>query len=583
MSILDYELLQGYIPSDLKPNNFKTYTDYCRIKIKLADNVKLHEDQYIKIKFNKADKSGYENFNELNTIQKLPLYYTIGTYETWRTGSTEADAGGGWDYSINRKNNPYKWNKCYIDSDYFITIPKAAFKNDPETKENCIYIYLLGFFNTFLYNYNYSNPFNIEVKSLPGKLAVLGTYGMNHLELEGNLCSLLYGDKQEYWDWSTTTTSAKEEGNYNIRFENSDFTSVKNVVINDLSTLNEYSCSYMFKNNKYLKNIPDCIKTIYISKLNEDSVYYNMFYGCTSLEEVTLNIIEDTSSYNKRPYSYTFNNCTSLRNIYIKYDYDKTKSLPCNLNSCVFSNPFENCTSVEKVSYSMDSPFDSNNVDHSWRYFGDGNNLFELGLSIGANINSNTYVTFPNFIDGRVGPGSYSNATDNDVAYEGATALGYYSKYSSYWGEHPWKVGHPSNPSMPNLGLGDSTTYIDLHLFLNNNNGKQYFGRIKSIPNDSTYSSIIKKIDNYSGVDQVSSTAPYPIVSLGSMEVFVSDGYIIGSVRCYDSGVNNYVTTLYKLYNNDTKTYVKVTDDINKNYDYPNHGDVVNLYFNSFT
>ena len=519
MSILDYELLQAYTPKQYIPEDFKAYVNYGRIKIKINNGG--HYGNYgIKIKFTKYHS--YTDFDTLNNDKHIPLYYTVGTYETWRTGSTEAEggAGGGWDYNIERKTNPYKWKRCYIDSECIIKLPEKLSKN------NCAYIYFAN-----------CPSVNIEVKST---FPILGTHGMNDIELEGDFSS------------------------YYPKFKNSDFTSVKNVILNDSNTIT--SRSSMFANNKYLRYIPDCIKTLYTKNLNSNTnnAYYRMFENCTSLEEVTLNIIEDKIVYNIQPFSNTFSNCTSLRNIYIKYDYDKTKGLPCNLNDCVFYSPFENCTSIEKVSYNMDSPFDNNNSSHDWKYFGDNNNLFKLGLYAGKNIKSK-YVSFPKFINGRVSPDS-NNATDNDVAYEGACALGYYTMYVSYWGEYPWKVGHPNNSSMSDVGLGDyeNSSLRTVHLFLGGYTGAEanYIGRLNNIPTDTRYSGLIDRINNFSKVDMSSNNAPYPVVSIGSIETFSFDGYIIGSVRDWDEGVGNYTTTLYKLYNCDSNKYVKVTDAI---------------------
>lgn len=581
MSVLEYELLQGYIQPEYLPGDFKPYTDYCRIKLKInRKQTSALFDKCIKIKFH-PNESIYSSDKytdaEINEIKKIPLFYTVGTYETWRTGSNAEDAGGGWDYSIYRKNDLYKWKRCYINSDCDITLTSDLFGDN----EN-IYIYLSGGLQTASYKANVSwrynsIPFNIEVTA--DNYVILGTSGINDLELEGNLCSLLYGNDQENWVWGKTDNDTR---NYPVSFQNSYFTSVKNLVLNELDTLSSSACSYMFANNRYLRNIPDCMNQIYFSKLKKDDVYYRMFENCNSLEKISLNITEDASAYMTTPYVETFAGCNSLRNINITYNYDKTKSNPCGLRSCVYEEPFKECRLVEKVSFNMDSPLDSNNVDHGTRYFGDGNNLFQLGADVGEIIETK-YVTFPKFIDGRIDPDG-SSITDNDIATEGAKFFGYYCA-SNYWsGAEDWEVGKPNNPSMPNIGLGDyeNSPLINVHLFVDASTGNDsvYIGQLKNIPSDTRYSGLIDKMHNFSKLDMNQSTSPYPVISIGSMDVFAFDEYIIGSVRNWDAGANAYITTLYKLYNCDSETYVKVTDIMNTNKtNYINSGDIATLCF----
>lgn len=566
MSILEHELLQGYIfQPEYLPGDFKPYTDYCRIKLKINHWARTSElvGKRIQIKFypnNSIYSSEQYTDAEINEIKKIPIYYTVGTYETWRTGSNAEDAGGGWDYLTYRKNNLYKWKRCYLNSDCYITLTNDLFQKDNKN----IYIYLSGGLQTAFYETDVSwldnsTPLNIEVKS--DNNIILGTYGINDLELEGNLCSLLYGNDKENWVWGKTEDDMR---NYPVSFQNSDFTSVKNLILNDLNTLKGSACSYMFSNNRYLKNIPDCMNQIYFSKLKKNNVYYRMFENCNSLEKISLNITEDASAYMVTPYVDTFASCNSLRNINITYNYDKTThNQPCGLRSCVYTDPFGGCQSVEKISFNMDSPFDSNNADYGSRYFADGNNLFDLGRSIGSNIKTK-YVTFPKFIDGRKSP--ETSVTDNDLAAEGARYVGYYGA-GNYWsGAEDWKAGHPNNPSMSDAGLGDSenSSLRTIHLFLGTYTGAEanYFGRLNNIPSDTIYSGLINRIHNFSKVDRSSNDAPYPVVSIGSIDVFAFDEYIIGSVRSWDSGVSDYTTMLYKLYDCDSETYVKVTDAI---------------------
>ena len=532
MSILDYELLQAYTPKQYIPEDFKAYVNYGRIKIKINDGAAYGGTDYgIKIKFTKS-YSYTPDFNTLNNDKHIPLYYTVGTYETWRTGSTEADAGGGWDYGIERKTNPYKWKRCYIDSECNIRLPEKLSKN------NCAYIYFAN-----------CPDVNIEVKST---FPILGTHGMNDIELEGDFSSYQYQPK----------------------FKNSDFTSAKNVILNDSNTIT--SRSSMFANNKYLRYIPDCIKTLYTKNINSktDNAYYRMFENCTSLENVSLNIIEEQGNKNYSYYLFneTFYNCKSLRNISIKYDYDYTE-LPGVMRNTITSNSlFNGCSSVQKVTLDMYSPFDTINSNHDIRYWTDMNHIFQLGdNTMGENID-NKYVTFTKFSanrkdpDGRKNPSTGLVYTDSYLANEAVDWFNYPYNNSSNW-----TTGNPVNTSMPNIGLGNDYN-IKFYLHIGDANSG-YFGSIY-VPRDSTYSCMVEMINNFSKVNTLDNKDGYITpVTIGSIETFVIDEYIIGSVKNI-YGQNN----LYKLYDNNTKKYVKVTDYLDKNGSYQTDA-IINLYF----
>ena len=487
MDLLKYKLLQSYLKYDYDTiynvSDFKPYIDYCRIKLKLG-KLDLGSSVDVKLKVNYTS-----SYNSKSNIPNN-LYYSIGTLKTW-DADLAIGSFGGKDYENMIKNNSdlrYKWCILYSNLEHNITIPTYELQSQTNG-DKAIYIFLYGSI------YDYCNISVNVPKTEKTDIKV---------ELEGNLCSLQYGDILDKWE---------NIARYDFTFTNSDFTSVKNAIISPKA-----NSSYMFEGNKYLKDIPDCIKNMETSKFNNNTKYNGMFWGCTSLEEVTLNIKYDTNDNNIN-LNNVFAGCTSIRNVNIKYDdvdyINSTQGEPAAPYG-LFSTPvlFSGCSSVEKVVFDLYSPFD-NKIYKKKGYgstWSNGNNEFFyiVNTSVGGNI-KNKYLTFPKF--------SSSNSLNTEYNDENlAKSALYWSNYDNYTYYDSWKLGSPVNSTMPNIGKGSGDP-ATLKFYLEGMHTKiGYF----ICPGDTVYSGIIKDVDNFNNIKLEN-------YSLGSAKIFVRNEYILGS------------------------------------------------------
>ena len=106
-------------------------------------------------------------------------------------------------------------------------------------------------------------------------------------------------------------------------------------------TLSNYAMWYCFYNCSSLEtNIILSVNDVY------DYMCDNMFYGCTSLKEITINITNQMVSRNKS-FSEMFKGCTSLERATINYYYD----LPSASYSYqqIFGDMFNGCSSLSYI------------------------------------------------------------------------------------------------------------------------------------------------------------------------------------------------------------------------------------------
>lgn len=537
MDLLKYKLLQSYLKYDYDTiynvSDFKPYINYCRIKIKLG-KIYLGSSVDVKLKVNYT--SSY------NSTSNIPnnLYYSIGTLKTW-DADLAIGSFGGKDYENMIKSNSelrYKWCILYSNLEHNITIPTDELQSQTNG-DKAIYIFLYGsIYDSCNISVNVPKTEKTDIK----------------VELEGNLCSLQYGDIVDKWENIAT---------YYFKFTNSDFTSVKNAIISPKA-----NSSYMFEGNKYLKDIPDCIKNMETSKFNNNTKYNGMFLGCTSLEEVTLNIKYDTNDNNIN-LSNVFTGCTGIRNINIKYDdvdyINSTQGEPAAPSDLFASNSilFGGCSSVEKVVFDLYSPFDTKiykkkGYGAAWS---NGNNEFFniVNYAVGGNI-KNKYLTFPNFSSSNTLNTEYN---DENLAKSALHWINYYN-YTEY---DSWKLGSPVNSTMPNIGKGDGYEAI-LNFYLKDMHTKiGYF----ICPGDTVYSGIIKDVDNFNNIKLEN-------YNLGSAKIFVRNEYILGSFPNHD--YYHILCTESDVYAGKVGNPVKVTDMIFENNYQP--GDGKNLIFKPY-